>query len=321
MVKEIYPGIFIIKLPLPDNPLREINSYFIPGERKNLMIDTGMNRPECVRVMISEMKEIGIRRGETDVFITHLHADHLGLAPFVSGGMSDVYLGRRDVDLIGEKEYWSDMFDFAVRNGFPGIDPREAIRRHPGYRFGPLGDMKMRSVVGGERFIVGDFDLETVFTPGHSKGHMCLYERNKRLLFSGDHILDDITPNISLWSEDGNPLADYIGSLSMTRDMEVDLVFPGHRRVIQDHRSRIDELIKHHRQREQEILKILDCGDMNGFDVASRMRWDLTGGFDEFPLMQKWFALGEALAHLRFLESKSEVTTYCQNSEIRYGRI
>ena len=319
MQEEVLPGIFKIELPLPRNPLRSINSYVIVGEKRNLVIDTGMNRPECMEVLDRELSSIDIDLSVTDVVVTHMHADHLGLAPHISHGKTKVFLGARDIEVIEGSRYWKDMLSYAVRNGFPNQDPEEAIRKHPGYKYGPLGPMDLHPLHGNEEFHVGDYDLRTIHTPGHTHGHMCLYDEKKKVLFSGDHILGDITPNISLWEENGDPLLDYLNSLEMVKDLDVNITLPGHRSIIKDHRKRIDELIAHHHERAMEVQEIISDESMNAFEIASHMTWDLTiKEFDEFPIMQKWFATGEALAHIRYLENDGRIGSRIQGHAILY---
>jgi len=91
--------------------------------------------------------------------------------------------------------------------------------------------------------------------------------------------------------------------------MDIDLVLPGHRSLIGDHRKRIEELKEHHRERLNEVLAIVqERGPCHAFKTASHMNWDLVAaGWDDYPLMQKWFATGEALAHLRFLEAEGRL--------------
>jgi glyoxylase-like metal-dependent hydrolase (beta-lactamase superfamily II) len=281
------------------------------------MIDTGMNRSECREVLGRELSEVASDRDRIEVFVTHMHADHLGQAPYVSMGKNDVRLGSEDIRVISASDYWSGMLEYAMMNGFPNQDPEEAIRKHPGYKYGPLGEMRLVPVIGSEVIVVGPYHLEVIHTPGHSKGHMCLYERREKVLFSGDHILGDITPNISLWEPSYDPLSMYISSLKNTRELEVDLTLPGHRSLIKDHRKRIDSLIEHHKDRAHEILDIIGNHRMNAFLIAREMSWDLTvKTYDEFPLMQKWFAMGEALAHLRYLEKRGKVREVQNGNDI-----
>jgi glyoxylase-like metal-dependent hydrolase (beta-lactamase superfamily II) len=320
MAEEVFPGILRIELPLPRNPLRSINSYVILGKNRNLIVDTGMNRIECREVLDRELEKIGLDLSITDVFITHLHADHLGQAPHITKGKNKVYMGPDDIADIRETDYWHRMYEFGVMNGFPKMDPFEAIKKHPGYKYGPLGPMNLIPINHDDRIRVGEFNFTVLHTPGHTHGHHCLYDEEKKLLLSGDHILGDITPNISHWVEHEDPLADYMASLEMVRDLDIDIILPGHRSMINDPRKRIDELIKHHEDRAQEVLDILEDGPMIAFSIAAEMTWDMTyKTFDEFPIMQKWFALGEAIAHIRYLEKQGKITKTIENNLIRYS--
>jgi len=161
-----------------------------------------------------------------------------------------------------------------------------------------------------------------VETPGHTKGHTCLYESAKKILIAGDHILNDITPNIQCWSDQENPLKSYLTSLDKVYKFEVDLVLPGHRRLFKNYIERIDELKQHHQRRADEVVSILSNGSKTAFQVASEMTWDIKyESWQHFPAAQKWFATGEAIAHLRYLEEKGMIlketgehmTTYSRN--------
>jgi len=137
---------------------------------------------------------------------------------------------------------------------------------------------------------------------------MCLYEAKEKIFFSGDHILEDITPNISLWSEDDDPLEKYLRSLDKIDAYDIRQVLPGHRNPFTDHRRRIAELKKHHEIRTEEVVSILKRGKQTAYQVASQMSWDIDcDRWEDFPLPQRWFAGGEALAHLQYLQGKGRV--------------
>ena len=140
-------------------------------------------------------------------------------------------------------------------------------------------------------------------------GHICLYEPDKNLLVSGDHILIDITPNIQCWEDTQNPLRNYLESLDMVSGLDVDLVLPGHRRIFTHFHERIRELKQHHQHRLEEAEDILGKGDrQTAFAVAAQMSWDIKSeSWDAFPIAQKWFATGEAIARLIFLEKKGRM--------------
>ncbi|MFP4038025.1 MAG: MBL fold metallo-hydrolase, partial [Desulfobacteraceae bacterium] len=166
---------------------------------------------------------------------------------------------------------------------------------------------------------VGDYSLKCIETPGHTRGHICLYEPDRKILIAGDHVLVDITPNITSWSDEGNPLKQYMSSLDKVYELDVDLVLPGHRRVFRNHRERIEQLKHHHQERLDEVVSILENGQRTAYQVASQMSWDMTyDSWDVFPLPQKWFALGEALSHLRYLEEEGQVQNQARDGVVVY---
>ena len=102
-------------------------------------------------------------------------------------------------------------------------------------------------------------------------------------------------------------MQDYLTSLDRVGELDVQLVLPGHRRVFQDYRERIQELQAHHQERAEEVYALLGQGDLDAYQIAAGMTWDMSYGWDAFPLQQRWFAVGEALAHLRYLEVQGRV--------------
>ena len=79
MCEEVLPNLFRLKIPLPESPLKYLNSYVIRDPQRCLIIDTGLNRNECLEAMQAGLRQIGVDLEKSDLFITHLHADHFGL--------------------------------------------------------------------------------------------------------------------------------------------------------------------------------------------------------------------------------------------------
>jgi hypothetical protein len=75
-------------------------------------------------------------------------------------------------------------------------------------------------------------------------------------------------------------------------------------------------LKKHHDIRNEEILSILKKGKQTAYEVASHMTWDIDcERWEDFPLPQQWFAGGEALAHLQYLQGRGRVKKETQNGK------
>ena len=322
MCEEILPNLFRLKIPLPDSPLKYLNSYVIKGTDRNLIIDTGLNRRECLEAMQAGLSTIGIDLKASDIFITHLHADHFGLVTKLATDTSHVYFSRPEKELIESWEGFGTMIAYAGQNGFPENELQAALDKHPGAKFGSEWIPDMKLLEDGDEIRVGDYEFRCIVTPGHTMGHICLYEPDKKILVAGDHILIDITPNIQCWSDIQNPLKHYLASLDKVYNLKVDLTLPGHRRLIENHQTRIDELKRHHADRLTEVLSILKAGAMNAFQVASQMTWDIDSeSWDQFPVAQKWFATGEAISHLRYLEEEGQLIRNAGRKITLYGLV
>jgi glyoxylase-like metal-dependent hydrolase (beta-lactamase superfamily II) len=299
--------LYRILVPLPNNPLKELNSYVIRGEDRDLIIDTGFNRSACFDAMHQGLRALGIDLHQTDFMLTHGHADHTGLVSRLATDTSRVFFSKLDASMFDADDRRQLLADIARANGFPADELHRALATHPGFRYRPEAKPVFTIIDDGDVIECGGYHLRCIATPGHTQGHVCLYDAERRIFFSGDHVLHDITPHIESWVT-ANALADYLASLDKVYDLAVDLVLPGHRRFFGNLRGRIDELKAHHRERADEVVTVLGSESMTAYDVAKRMRWDIDcETWQEFPVAQKWFATGETIAHLRLLESEGRV--------------
>lgn len=302
MLTKVAENIYKKVVPLPNNPLREIDSYIIIGD-KNLVIDTGFNRPECEQALRSAFDELEIKG--TDLFITHLHSDHCGLVGKFADKNSTVYAGETDGELINFEAgnlYWRMLDDLFVKYGFPRADFGSNTDIHPGRKYCHTERIALKYVKDGDILNYGGYELMAVETPGHTPGHMCLYDEKKKILFAGDHILGLITPNISIEISMENPLQQYFDSLKKVDKLDVELLLTAHGTPVKDMHERIAELFKHHEQRLAEVESILNGQWKTAYNVAADMTWEIDCKcWDDFPLPQKWFASGEAAAHLQYL--------------------
>ncbi len=320
MIENISTNLFRIEVPLPNSPLKTLNSYVVKGPKRNLVIDTGWNQEECRLAMLNGIKALGIDIRRTDFFITHLHSDHLGLVSRLMADTSTIYFNQPDAERFLAGVPLDDFIHFARLNGYPEEELQEVIHKHPGFQFRSREQLYFHLLKEGDVLDLENYQFQCVETPGHTKGHMCLYEPRKKILLSGDHILKDITPNIQLWSDDWDPLREYLASLSKILSLEIELVLPGHRSIFTNCRERIQELMNHHQKRLEEMISILEKGRKNAFQVASQMSWDIVSdSWDLFPMTQKWFAVGEALSHLKYLEGKGIIKKRLEEGKIIFS--
>jgi glyoxylase-like metal-dependent hydrolase (beta-lactamase superfamily II) len=159
------------------------------------------------------------------------------------------------------------------------------------------------------RIGVGRREFRVVWTPGHTEGHICLHDPERRVLLSGDHVLDPISPNVSLSrGTGGNPLGDYLQSLRKVGALEADLVLPAHGEPFRGLARRVRELLEHHDEREREVLAALSRGARTGTEVAFALPWTRRRRpLTELALGQQRMAIMETLAHLEELRSRDLV--------------
>ncbi len=328
MIEQLFSDIYKLEIPLPNNPLKATNSYFIRGKERNLLIDTGFNRPECQEEMDKAIREIGFSMHNTDLFLTHVHSDHTGLAGNLAGVGTKVYAGDYCAQiLMGSKSGIQTYYkEFVIESGLSemGVSPFNPSI-HPGLKYAS-GKVSRVKVLRDEDILeVGDVALRCLETTGHAPDHLCLYEAQRKILFSGDHILGKITPNNTIWGTPWRISYDYLGAYLQNLDkivsLNIEVVLPGHRAIFNDCYKRIDELKKHHQRRLNSILDILGTKDkMNGAEVASKMTWDLNlKSWEEFPPAQKFFATGEALSHLTHLVFKKILIKELYNGVVYYS--
>lgn len=321
MIDDISKNLFKIELPLPDNPLMSVNCYLIKGYDRSLLIDTGMNCKECIEEMLKDLRRINISLDRTDLFITHLHSDHIGLASKLRTKTSKVYFNREEHVFLHSWDFKKQAFPISIANGLDKADLDGFMDMYPKDRYNPAKDIAFNLLSENDEINVGDYSLRCIETPGHSPGHICLYEKNKKLLFSGDHLLGDITPNISAmgYLKGRDALELYLNSLDKIYSLDVALVLPGHRSLLIDLRKRVEALKKHHKTRLGEITSIIgNQKGLNAFEIASRATWDINGLWDGFSPAQKWFATSETLAHLIYLENKGITERQTCGRTIRY---
>ena len=310
MVEKVYKNIYKILIPLPGNPLKSLNSYVIKaeGSGRHLLIDTGFNRPECLDALMEGLDELGISPVDTDVFLTHLHSDHAGNAGAMQEMGARVIMSPTDYHDICSVD-WDKRGKWYITEGTSPDMCAQVLANNPAILFRPR-PFEAITVNDGDVLEYGGFRLRCIEVPGHTRGQMCLYCEDEKLLFSGDHVLFDITPNICSMGPDTNMLGKYLRSLEKVRALDVKTVLPAHRSMgAVTMYERIDALLHHHKERLDETESIVRRkAGQTAYDIAGRMSWAIRSkNWEDFPPGQKWFAMGEALAHLDLLIAEGRV--------------
>ena len=206
------PDIYRIEVPLPHNPLRYLNSYVVRGRDRFLVIDTGFNRPECREALFSGLASLHVDLARTDLFLTHLHADHTGLVGDFSRSGSRIYMHPDDYQYLvdsADGSTWRYAEEKFMAEGMPPEEIKNQFSNQA-RKYSPDPSFTVRAVRDGERIQLAGTEFQVIHTPGHTKGLCCLYIPEKEIIFTSDHILFDITPNIQYWYHMPDALERYL---------------------------------------------------------------------------------------------------------------
>lgn len=326
MHQHIEGNIYSIPVILPETPLKQLNAYIIKGKTRNLLIDTGFDCDTSWQCLSHGLQALGIDMNCTDIFITHAHADHAGMANRVAAPGTRVYISRRELELLRsivspENEMRNHMINLSY-----GFSPAELenVQAAPMSHYQCKDVSQFFPVDDGQILYYGDRVLTAVLTPGHTPGHMCLYDQQAQIMFLGDHVLFDISPNIAIWKDFPDPLGSYVHSLQRIAEYPVRLALPAHRGTSDTMEDRIMQIIEHHGARLRDIYNQLErMPGSTPYQLAAHTHWNIRGSenWDNVPYNQKWFAVRETAAHLEYLRQRDLIRRTQQDGVFHYDLI
>lgn len=315
---EVISGIHQIKVSFPKGMSGHTNIYVIEGDDFNILIDSGWDAPESLWALREGLTSERLKLKDIKtIVITHIHPDHYGLASKVKQLCgAKMAMHKIEADLINSRykdfgELLKKTEEELRQNGVPQAELSELKDASLWINQFVAPDLPEVMLDDGDKVSNGSFDIEVLRTPGHSPGHICLYEPRKKLLFSGDHVLYDTTPHVGFNPQSGdNPLGDYISSLKKLEGLEVNFVFPGHGPVFNSLKLRTAEILHHHEQRKRNIIKAMSGGLKTAYQIAEEIRWMPEKGGVAFHDLAPWdrrLAVMETIAHLKLLMVEDKV--------------
>ena len=312
-VEKVRDGLWSIPVPLPDTSLRYVFVYAFETPAGPYIVDAGWDTDDAYAALDAGLGHAGFTMADVQgVMVTHIHADHYGLAGRVREA-SGAWIGLHEADarLIHDRYEEPDglldrVGDLLRRAGAPADDiealQRSAMPIHR--RVDPVHPDRL--LVDGEAVGVPGWEITAIWTPGHCPGHLCFWEGRNRLMLAGDHVLPRITPNIPFHPQAApDPLGDYLRSLLKLEGYDADEVLPAHEHRFVGLDERLEELRLHHEGRFAEVLEGLGEGLTTAWEIAGRMSWSRS--WDRIEGFMRRAAVAEAMAHLRALEVRGRV--------------
>lgn len=327
---ELLPGVWRLPLPLRDSPLGHVNTYLVKADDGYLLVDCGWDTVDTLQALEGHTRALDIRLEDVRrLVITHIHPDHYGLAGRLRSISKAVLSFHRLERLYIESRYANaevllgEMREWLRLNGTPAAELDRLNRGSMGILDRVQIAFPDQTLDGGEEIMSGKFAFRVVWTPGHSAGHVCLFDARNKVLLSGDHVLPHITPSVGLHVRSAsNPLADYLDSLRLIGQLEAELVLPGHGEPFHGLPERTAELLAHHQRRLHEIMEILaeqPASRLTGYEIAARMSWSRRRTWDDLSGFERRLAVTEALAHIELLHARGQVTKTFAEGGITYA--
>lgn len=305
-LEEVRPGVWAIPVPVPGNPIRFTYAYLALGRGGSVLLDPGADSEESWNTLLGAFVSIGFEPGElTGIVVSHFHFDHWEMADrlaSVSGAW--VALGRPEAAWVSALSAEA-VADRAGHRRFLawGAPPEEAEVLASTVDYGETLRYSPPQVLlsDGDTIPVPDEDLVVLITAGHSPGHVCLYDRNRGVFFTGDHLLPGITPHVALNPfGPADPLGEYLASLERLMPFGAAEALPAHEYRFTGVEARVRAIQRDVDARLQEVREVLR-GEPGAsvWKVAHRLTWSRP--WEDFKPLARRMALDETAAHLAHL--------------------
>jgi glyoxylase-like metal-dependent hydrolase (beta-lactamase superfamily II) len=314
--EKVRPGLWSIPVPFPGNPLRYVLSYAVEYAGGIALVDTGWPCEQAWDGLVAGLRIAGWDISDIKaVLITHDHGDHKGLAKRIRE-RSGAWVAMHEADVVNQAHF-EDRVSFRQasdewlrRRGGQAADFRADRERDEAApdSFDEFIVRPDRLLVDGERPLGPGTSLLSVWTPGHTPGHVCFVDTDRGVILTGDHILPRITPNISPSPfETGDVLGQYLASLAATPDLPGGEVLPAHEYRFIGLAERTRGIRRHHEKRLAEVMAALQARPgSTTVQVTEALQWSRP--WEQMRGLQRRFAIGEAYAHLVHLERTGYAT-------------
>jgi glyoxylase-like metal-dependent hydrolase (beta-lactamase superfamily II) len=305
--ERVLPGIFRLRLPLPWPGVPHCNAWAVAAKDGVVLFDTGMHQPGSLAQLERALAMCNLRIEDVGLVVcTHAHSDHCGqAAPIVKRAGCELWMHP-------DHQHMSRM----TEDRAAVLARRIEVARQSGVPEGPLRRYESESrtresaIAGaiepdrhlepGVRIITDAGEWTVHETPGHAPSHVCLFQPERRLLISGDHLLG----RISLYFDYGytpDPVGEFLSSLGVVERLHARVCLPGHGRTFADVRAHIEANRKLVHDRLERVLDALCQEPLTAFEVVPHVYGDALS-----PANVHWL-LSKILGYLTHLQALGRV--------------
>ena len=290
-----------------------LNVHLLALDKDLVLIDTGMTHSD-VEIISEHLQKLGKSFEDISFIInTHSHIEHCAanyevkkrsgaklLAPSYEADVIENYgvMAKKTLEsrLIPEvKKY------FGEKTPLPPFEKQFYIANYLSVKPVTI-DQKLK---GGDWIYVGNEKLKVIHTPGHSPGHISLYDFESKILFAGDQVMGKGAGVTFVGTEltepigDGN-LSEYMASLKELLEMDIKTIVHSHGAIVSDGKERIQHSINFYLKLERKVLDILSQGRKTAEDITILLYPDSIETW-------RFYMRGETIAILEKLREEGKV--------------
>jgi glyoxylase-like metal-dependent hydrolase (beta-lactamase superfamily II) len=301
--EKLLPGVWRLRLPLPWPGVPHCNAWAVGTGDGIVLFDTGMHEPGSMAHLERALDMVGLKVELVRLLVcTHAHSDHYGqAATIVERAGCELWMHpdhRHTTAAVDDPDAAFDRrMEVARSAGVPEEPLRQWAQARRGQSYGVAGIVAPdRDLLAGVTVATDLGDWEVVPTPGHAPSHVCLWQAQRRLLISGDHLLGRVSPYYD-YGHTPDPAGEFLTSLDRVEALDARLCLPGHGRTfvdVQGHIAANRDLIARRLAALQDVLR--EDGPVTAFDAAPRVFGEALT-----PLNANW-RLSETLCYLRHLQ-------------------
>ncbi len=309
-----------VRLPVPFF-VRHVYAHLIENHDNSslVLIDCGPATEEAFNTLTTYVQSIGYSMDDIEAcIVTHSHYEHYGLFKKIKDECNAQIFAHQDIitstsDLKDDLSLRSELL---VTNGMPIVTVNQFLKTYQDIiKNTPMTDID-RMLTHEESIFTNSLKLRIIWTPGHSADHICIYNEKSRTMFTGDHIISNVTPQIGhrCIEQLEDPLKTYQQSLQELLNYDIVIAYPGHNETIENAHKRILEILRHHNSRERWILETLENKKLTAFEISKRV-------FGENqPLIGNIISCTETIAHLKSLRGQGKVNKINKDGIYSYER-